>query len=83
MLLQVGQVSGEPVPTVVAGQLDADLVTAADGVSSATRRSAEALFGARVSIHAGPYLWCGTDFALPSALFRTVGTEFGTFVTHA
>ncbi|GHE11677.1 FAD-dependent monooxygenase [Klenkia taihuensis] len=63
--------------------LDADLVVAADGVSSPTRdRHAEA-FGARVTTGAGLYLWAGTDFALPHALFEPVETEAGTFVTHA
>jgi len=66
-----------------AGELDADLIIAADGVSSATREAHRAEFGARVSVHDGFYLWAGTDFALPAALFRPVETEFGFFVTHA
>ncbi|GAA0274493.1 FAD-dependent monooxygenase [Cryptosporangium japonicum] len=65
---------------VSAGDLDADLVIAADGVNSATR---SATFGPEVSTHRGLYLWAGTDFALPSAVFRPVTTEFGTFVAHA
>jgi len=68
---------------VSAAELDADLVIAADGVSSATREAHRAEFGARVSTHDGFYLWCGTDFALPTAIFRPVETEFGAFVTHA
>ena len=55
---------------VSAEELDADLVIAADGVSSATREAHGAEFGARVSTHDGFYLWCGTDFALPTAIFR-------------
>ncbi|TQS45217.1 FAD-dependent monooxygenase [Cryptosporangium phraense] len=58
-----------------------DLVVAADGVSSATREAGD--FGARITTHRGLYLWCGTDFALPSAVFRPATTEFGTFVAHA
>jgi anthraniloyl-CoA monooxygenase len=68
---------------VSAGELDADLVIAADGVSSATREAHPDVFGAKVSTHDGLYLWCGTDFALPSAVFRPVETEFGFFVAHA
>jgi anthraniloyl-CoA monooxygenase len=60
-----------------------DLVIAADGINSATRRTADNLFGEQVSTHSGLYLWCGTDFALPSALFRAVATDVGTFVAHA
>lgn len=63
--------------------LDADLVIAADGVGSATRDRWADDFGAQVTTHDGLYLWCGTDFALPSAVFRPVETEYGTFVAHA
>jgi anthraniloyl-CoA monooxygenase len=68
---------------VAAGDLDADLVIAADGVSSATREARQGAFGAEVVTHDGLYLWCGTHFALPSAIFRPVETEFGFFVAHA
>jgi anthraniloyl-CoA monooxygenase len=68
---------------VSAHELQADLVIAADGVSSVTREAQPAAFGARVSTHDGLYLWCGTDFALPSAVFRPVETEFGFFTAHA
>jgi anthraniloyl-CoA monooxygenase len=63
--------------------LDADLVIAADGVSSATRDRHAADFGAQIDVGEGLYLWCGTDFALPRALFMPVATDAGTFVTHA
>ena len=56
---------------------------AADGVSSATRETRQGQFGAQVDTGGGLYLWCGTDFALPSAVFQPVTTEHGTFVTHA
>jgi anthraniloyl-CoA monooxygenase len=68
---------------VTAQELDADLVIAADGISSATREAHHGAFGAEVITHDGLYLWCGTDFALPSAIFRPVETEFGFFTTHA
>ncbi|HEY6295743.1 MAG TPA: FAD-dependent monooxygenase [Streptosporangiaceae bacterium] len=64
-----------------AADLDADLVIAADGISSATRQAGD--FGEDVETGRGLYLWCGTDFALPDAVFAPVETEHGTFVTHA
>ncbi len=63
--------------------LDADLIVAADGVGSATREANRDAFGATINTHEALYLWCGTDFALPSAVFASVATEFGTFVAHA
>jgi anthraniloyl-CoA monooxygenase len=63
--------------------LDAELVIAADGVSSATREERPDVFGARVDVHASLYLWAGTDVALPAAVFAPVRTEHGTFVAHA
>jgi len=64
-----------------AGDLDADIVIAADGVSSATREAGD--FGADVETGRGLYLWCGTGFALTDAVFAAAGTEHGIFVTHA
>lgn len=66
-----------------AAELDADLIIAADGINSATRDSMAAEFGPTTDTGAGLYLWCGTDFALPSAIFAPVTTEHGTFVAHA
>ncbi|MDV6264377.1 FAD-dependent monooxygenase [Rhodococcoides yunnanense] len=62
--------------------LDVDLVIASDGINSATR-TADGRFGADIATGSGLYLWCGTDFALPSAIFVPVTTEHGTFVAHA
>jgi anthraniloyl-CoA monooxygenase len=64
-----------------AGDLDADIVVAADGISSGTRDAGD--FGTTIEVGRGLYLWCGTDFALDDAMFRPVGTDYGTFVTHA
>src|SRR5256885_1576961 len=64
-----------------AGDLDADIVIAADGISSATREDGD--FGGTIEVGRGLYLWCGTDFALAEAVFAPVETEHGTFVTHA
>jgi anthraniloyl-CoA monooxygenase len=67
----------------VAEEVDADLVIAADGVGSGTRSAHAGRFGARIDTGASLYLWCGTDFALDSAMFAPVTTSHGTFVTHA
>jgi len=63
--------------------LDADLVVAADGAGSLTREVYARDFGAQIEAHDGLYLWCGTDFALPRAVFCPAETECGTFVAHA
>ena len=63
--------------------LDADLIIAADGVGSATRAEMSDRFRPTITTGKGLYLWCGTDFALPSAIFTPVTTEHGTFVAHA
>jgi anthraniloyl-CoA monooxygenase len=64
-----------------AGDLDADIVIAADGISSAAREAGD--FGGAIETGRGLYLWCGTDFALADAVFAPVETEHGIFVTHA
>jgi 2-polyprenyl-6-methoxyphenol hydroxylase-like FAD-dependent oxidoreductase len=64
-----------------AADLDADVVIAADGVSSATREAGD--FGAHVELGRGLFLWCGAGFALDDAVFTPVDTGYGTFVTHA
>ena len=66
-----------------ASDLDADLVVAADGISSATRSENETAFGPTVVLGDGLYLWAGTDYQLPAAVFTPVTTEYGTFVAHA
>ncbi|MFD6454145.1 FAD-dependent monooxygenase [Nocardia sp. NPDC060220] len=63
--------------------LDADLIVAADGVNSATRTALAATIEPDIRTGTGLYLWCGTDFALPSAVFTPITTEHGTFVAHA
>lgn len=63
--------------------LEADLIIAADGINSTTRTRMANAFNPRIDTGAGLYLWCGTDFALPTAIFTPVTTEHGTFVAHA
>src|SRR5215471_14644886 len=64
-----------------AAGLDADIIVAADGISSATRQAGD--FGGTIETGRGLYLWCGTGFALTDAVFAPVETEHGMFVTHA
>lgn len=66
-----------------ASGLDADLIIAADGINSATRTRFADRFAPHIDTGAGLYLWCGTNFALPSAVFTPVTTPHGTFVAHA
>lgn len=63
--------------------LEADLIVAADGISSATRTALADHFDPSIVHGEGLYLWCGTDFALSRAIFVPVTTEHGTFVAHA
>ncbi|GAA2055376.1 FAD-dependent monooxygenase [Williamsia deligens] len=68
---------------VAADEIDADLIVAADGVNSATRTADPEAFRPTFSVGEGLYLWCGTDFALPTAIFTPATTQHGTFVAHA
>jgi anthraniloyl-CoA monooxygenase len=61
----------------------ADLVIAADGVSSPTRQSLSREFGARVGQGRGLFIWCGSEAPLGGMIFRPVETEHGLFVAHA
>ncbi|MBP2371061.1 FAD-dependent monooxygenase [Pseudonocardia parietis] len=65
------------------GEIDADLIVVADGVSSQTRTEHAEDFGAEAEIAGGLYLWAGADFALETAIFAPATTAHGTFVTHA
>jgi anthraniloyl-CoA monooxygenase len=68
---------------VNAGDLDSDVIIAADGVRSATREKLADKLGASVDVGRGMYLWCGSDFALDDAIFSPARTEHGLFVAHA
>jgi anthraniloyl-CoA monooxygenase len=63
--------------------VDTQLIVAADGAGSGTRETFAAGFRPEIETGAGLYLWCGTEFALRTALFTPVTTEHGTFVAHA
>jgi anthraniloyl-CoA monooxygenase len=62
---------------------EADLVIAADGVSSATREQLRETLGAQESLGRGRFIWCGSDTALSGTVFQPVQTADGLFVAHA
>jgi anthraniloyl-CoA monooxygenase len=62
---------------------EADLVIAADGVSSQTRERYRAHFGKGDVEGRAAYLWCGADTPLSGTIFQPVATEHGVFTTHA
>jgi 2-polyprenyl-6-methoxyphenol hydroxylase-like FAD-dependent oxidoreductase len=62
---------------------DADLVIAADGVSSATREQLVDELGVREESGRGLFIWCGAEVALEGTIFMPVRTADGTFVAHA
>src|SRR5262249_59286738 len=50
-----------------AADLDADIIVAADGISSATRQAGD--FGGDIETGRGLYLWCGAGFPPTDAGF--------------
>lgn len=61
---------------------DADLVIAADGVSSAIRAGLAAELGEQVTPARGLFMWLGCDTRLTTNLFAPVRTEDGLFNIH-
>ena len=70
-------------PTVDDLRPDADLVIAADGASSETRRSFADELGAVERTGRGLFIWCGAPISLDGTVFMPVRTDHGTFVAHA
>jgi 2-polyprenyl-6-methoxyphenol hydroxylase-like FAD-dependent oxidoreductase len=70
-------------PTVDDLRDDADLVIAADGVSSTTRERFAAELGASEELGRGLFIWCGAPIELEGNVFTPVETEAGLFVSHA
>ena len=70
-------------PTVDDLRGDADLVIAADGVSSTTRETMAAELGASEEIGRGLFIWCGAPIELEGNIFTPVETDAGLFVSHA
>jgi len=61
----------------------ADLVVAADGANSLTRRAHADAFGTRVSPQGGKYVWFGTDLVLDAFRFIFTETEYGLIQVHS
>jgi anthraniloyl-CoA monooxygenase len=62
---------------------DADLVVAADGVNSRTRRRHEAVFEPDIDTRECRYIWLGTMKPFPAFTFAFEETEHGWFQIHA
>ncbi|HWN07243.1 MAG TPA: FAD-dependent monooxygenase, partial [Steroidobacteraceae bacterium] len=62
---------------------DADLVVAADGVNSATRRRHGAVFDPDIDTRECRYIWLGTTKPFPAFTFAFEETEHGWFQIHA
>ena len=62
---------------------DADLVVAADGVNSRTRRRHEAVFEPDIDTRECRYIWLGTTKPFPAFTFAFEETEHGWFQIHA
>jgi anthraniloyl-CoA monooxygenase len=62
---------------------EADLVIAADGVSSTTRDLLRSPLGVTETLGRGRFIWCGSETALDGTIFQPVKTADGLFVAHA
>ena len=62
---------------------DADLVVAADGVNSATRRRHETVFEPDIDTRECRYIWLGTTRPFPAFTFAFEETPHGWFQIHA
>lgn len=61
----------------------ADLVVAADGVSSGARELLHDPLGVTEDLGRGRFIWCGSHTALDGTIFQPVRTADGLFVAHA
>lgn len=66
-----------------ATQVEADVVIAADGVRSRTRDKCLSEFGVHSVLGRTRFVWCGADFAVPSAFFSAARRGEELFVLHA
>jgi anthraniloyl-CoA monooxygenase len=66
-----------------AGFADADLVVAADGVNSRTRKRHAAVFEPDIDTRECRYIWLGTTRPFPAFTFAFEETEHGWFQIHA
>ncbi|MEW2417607.1 bifunctional salicylyl-CoA 5-hydroxylase/oxidoreductase [Streptomyces sp. NPDC046866] len=72
-----------PAPAADALAASYDLVVAADGVHSATRRSGAAHFRPTVTGGRCRYIWLASDFAFDAFRFEIAETEHGVMQLHA
>lgn len=61
----------------------ADIVVAADGLSSSTRQRLLPAFGATTTMGRGVFIWCAAEITLDGTAFEPVQTADGLFVAHA
>ncbi len=62
---------------------DRDLIVAADGVNSRTRKAYEHLFKPTLDVRSNKFAWFGTTFPFPDFTFSFRENEHGLFYTHA
>lgn len=76
------EMAPQPLPLPLA---DADLIVAADGIHSATRRHADYAphFQARIESRKCRFLWLGSDLPLTGFTFITEASPWGWFQAHA
>lgn len=65
------------------GDMDADVVIAADGARSGSREKLATQLGAEISVGRSLLIWCGVATAFDDAFFCPVRNEHGLFVAHA
>ncbi|HWC14090.1 MAG TPA: FAD-dependent monooxygenase [Actinomycetota bacterium] len=65
------------------GEIEGDLIVAADGVRSALREGNAAAFGPRISSGSSRYIWFGTERTFDSFTFAFRANEHGFFQAHA
>ena len=73
----------EPFEMASHGLDDADLIIAADGINSATRRARAEQFGSSLEQGTARYIWLGTTLPLEAFTFIIVQTEHGVIQAHA
>ncbi len=61
---------------------DHDLVIAADGVNSVTRRVHAGVFGPTLTEHRNRYIWLAADFAFDAFRFEIAETPYGVMQLH-
>ncbi|HEX8907001.1 MAG TPA: FAD-dependent monooxygenase, partial [Longimicrobiaceae bacterium] len=73
----------DPESLDVLGPGDADLIVAADGVNSVTRRTYAARFRPDLDVRTARFVWLGTTRRFDAFTFIIVQNRFGVFQVHA